>query len=231
MEKVQYRACLVIISGIQGAYREQLYDKLGLHSLVKKHYHNKLVFLYKIVNRLLPDYLYSYLHFPPQEGYLLRPSSGPIIRPLPTRTESFKGAFFPYCINEWNKLKVGIRNAKLINIFKKSIVRERDRKKKENSLFCIYDPLGVKLLTRLRLRFSHLNEHKFRHGFSDTINPMCACRTEIETTEHFLLRCQFYSTQRLELFKKLKKVEPNFLSLSAEIQVFIVWFSNQFPKS
>ena len=58
---------------------------------------------------------------------------------------------------------------------------------------------------------------------------MCACGTETETTEHFLLRCQFYSTQRLELFKKLKKVEPNFLSLSAEI--FIVWFSNQFPKS
>ena len=45
-------------------------------------------------------------------------------------------------------------------------------KKKENSLFCIYDPLGVKLLTRLE--FSHLNMRKFRHGFSDTINPMCA---------------------------------------------------------
>ena len=68
-------------------------------------------------------------------------------------------------------------------------------KKKENSLFCIYHLLGViKLLTRLGLQFSHLNEHKLRHGFSDTINPMCACVTEIETTEHFLLRCQFYST-------------------------------------
>ena len=138
MEKVQYRACLVIVSGIQGAYREQLYDKLGLHSLVKKHYHNKLVFLYKIVNRLLPDYLYSYLHFPPQEGYLLRSSSGPIIRPPPTRTESFKGAFFPYCINEWNKLKVGIRNAKLINIFKKSIVREREREKKKKTHYFVF---------------------------------------------------------------------------------------------
>ena len=84
------------------------------------------------------------------------------------RTKSFKGTFFPYCINEWNKLNVGIRNAKSINIFKKSIVSE----KKENSLFCIYDPLGVKPLTRLE--FSHLNMRKFRHGFSDTINPMCA---------------------------------------------------------
>ena len=103
------------------------------------------------------------------------------------RTKSFKGTIFPYCINKWNKLKFGIRNAKSINIFKKSIVSE----KKENWLFCIYDPLGVKLFTCLRLKFSHLNEHKFRHGFRDTINPMCACGTETETKEYFLFRCQF----------------------------------------
>ena len=107
-----------------------------------------------------------------------------------------------------------------------------EAKKKENSLFCIYDPLGVKLLTRLRLQFSHLNEHKFRHGFSDTINPMCACGTEIETTEHFLLRCQFYSTQRLELFEKLEKVEPNFLSLSAKNQfLFYCMVLEPIPKN
>ena len=51
---------------------------------------------------------------------------------------------------------------------------------------------------------------------------MCACGTEIETTEHFLLRCQFYSTQRLELFEKLEKLEPNFMSLSAKNQVLIL---------
>ena len=197
MEKVQYRACLAITGGIQGTSRERLYDELGLHSLVKRRWRNKLVFFYKIVNRLLPDYLYSYIDFPSQESYLLRSSSASIIRPLPTRTKSFKGTFFPYCINEWNKLKVGVRNAKSINIFRKSIVSE---KKKENSLFCISDPVGVKLLTSLRLQFSHLHEHKFIHGLSDSINLMCACETEIETTDHFLLHCQFYRTQRLELF-------------------------------
>ena len=64
MEKVQYRACLAITGGIQGTSRERLYDELGLHSLVKRHWRNKLVFFCKIVNRLLPDYLYSYLDFP-----------------------------------------------------------------------------------------------------------------------------------------------------------------------
>ena len=36
---------------------------------------------------------------------------------------------------------------------------------------------------------------------------MCACGTEVETTEHFLMRCQFHSTQILELFENLKKIE------------------------
>ena len=55
---------------------------------------------------------------------------------------------FPYFINEWNKLKVGIRNDQSIDIFKRT------------RLFCIYDPVGVRLLTRLRLQLNHLNEHK-----------------------------------------------------------------------
>ena len=87
------------------------------------------------------------------------------------------------------------------------------QKIQKNSIFSIYDPLGVKLLTRLRLQFSHLNEHKFRHGFGDTINAICACGSEVETTEHFLLCYHLYSLQRLELFENLKKVESSFFKL------------------
>ena len=60
--------------------------------------------------------------------------------------------------------------------------------KKENFLFSIHNPVGVKLLARLRLQLSHLNGPKFRHGFEDTISPMCSYNTEIESNEHLLLR-------------------------------------------
>ena len=43
MEKVQYRARLAITGGIQGTSRERLYDELGLHSLVKRLWRNKLL--------------------------------------------------------------------------------------------------------------------------------------------------------------------------------------------
>ena len=56
---------------------------------------------------------------------------------------------------------------------------------------------------------------------------MCTCGTEVETTEHFLLRYQFYSTQRLQLFENLEKVKPNFLSLSAQNQVLILLYGSQ----
>ena len=37
--------------------------------------------------------------------------------------------------------------------------------------FEIHNPKGIKLITRLRLGLSHLREHKFKHGFQDTVHP------------------------------------------------------------
>ena len=51
--------------------------------------------------------------------------------------------------------------------------------------------------------------------------------TETETTEHFLLCCQFYSTQRLQLFEKLEKAEQNFLNLNAKNQVLILFYGSR----
>ena len=45
LEKVQYRACLTIIGAIQGTSRQELDNKLDLHSLSKRHWHNKLFFI------------------------------------------------------------------------------------------------------------------------------------------------------------------------------------------
>ena len=91
-----------------------------------------------------------------------------------------------------------------VNKFKEiilSFIRPR-----ENSVFAILDTKGLKLLTRLGLNFSHLNEHKFRHGFRDTVDPMCKCGRETKTTLHFLFRCRLYSTIRIELLDDIYTV-------------------------
>ena len=43
------------------------------------------------------------------------------------------------------------------------------------------DQIGI----RLRLGFINLCEHKFRHNFHDTLNPLCSCSIDPETTLHY----------------------------------------------
>ena len=69
--------------------------------------------------------------------------------------------------------------------------------------FAVHHINGLKLLTRLRLNFSYLNEQKFRHNFNDTINPICLCGKEPETTLYYLLHCDFYSIYKLELLNDI----------------------------
>ena len=68
------------------------------------------------------------------------------------------------------------------------------------------------LLTRLRLGLSHLNEHKFKHGFNDTINPICICGGEIESINHFFLYCPEYCEARRTLFDNIKSIDRMLLS-------------------
>ena len=166
----------------------------------------------------MPRYLNSYLTFPSKENYLLRLALTNKINFIPSRTKSFKKTFFPCCINEWNNSNAEVTNTKSVIIFKTMIVTEK--KKKENSLFSVNDSLGVKFLTRLRLYFSHLNKHEFRH--LDTVRPICGCNAKIEDVEYFLLCCYFYSIQRFELFNNINKVDLSCAQLDTEEQVKIL---------
>ena len=73
-------------------------------------------------------------------------------------------------------------------------------------VYKIHDPIDLKLLTCLRGNLSHLREHKFRHNFLDTLNSLCSCSLEIESTKHYLLRCPFYSPIRKTLIDNITNV-------------------------
>lgn len=138
------------------------------------------------------------------------------INPLIFRTERYRNSFFPFCISQWNALDSHIRVRPSISTFKRAIF-DFLRPKPAPS-FKLSNHRGFTLITRLRVGFSHLRDHKFRHGF--TIDPFCNCRTNsIETTEHFLLHCSNYSNLRLVLFNNLRNLDimlipldPSYLS-------------------
>ena len=78
----------------------------------------------------------------------------------------------------------------------------------------INDSVGVKLLIRLRLDFSHLREHEFRHGFREILNPLYSCSIEAEITTHYFLRCHFYNANRSALTNDLNEVDSSFCTLN-----------------
>ena len=113
-------------------------------------------------------------------------------------------SFYSYYINEWCALSEEIRNIVSVNEFEEiifSFIRP-----KKNSVFAIYNTKVLKLMTHLRLNFSHSNEHKFRHDFKHAVDPMCICALETETALHFLLRCRLQSTIRTELLDDIYTV-------------------------
>ena len=168
-----------------------------------------------IILGLQPSYLHNYLT--PYDNvriYLTRSSTQKSIKTFSGRTKAFELPFFPLCAKEWGNISVELRNIDSINTFESSIlnfVRPR-----ENSVFAVHDINDLKLLTSLRLSFSHLNENKFRHNFNDTINPMCQCGKEPETTLHYLLRCDFYSIYLLELLNDICALNHSFKNISEE---------------
>ena len=80
-----------------------------------------------------------------------------------------------------------------------------------NGTYGIYDPLGVRLLSRLRLGFSHLMGHKF--NFADTLNPLCSCSLKTEDTEHYLLHCQNNLSFRTTLMNDLNNINTAIATL------------------
>ena len=101
---------------------------------------------------------------------------------FPSTTKCFKSSLFPYAINEWKKLDPNILSFSNYNTFRNALLKFI--RPVESKIFNI-NSFKIKLLTGLRLRFSHLREHKFRNRFKDSLNAFCLCSIDAETTTLF----------------------------------------------
>jgi len=61
-----------------------------------------------------------------------------------------------------------------------------------------------KLLTKIRVNFSDLRDHRFNHNFNCE-NPTCACGLEDETPVHYFLSCPRYINQRTIYLGKISE--------------------------
>ena len=119
-----------------------------------------------------------------------------------------------------------LRNSKSYNIFKNSLLEIGRPMPKPT--FNIHNPLGLKLLTRLRLGLSHLNEHRFNHNFEDCINPLCSCSLEVESTIHFFLQCHNFVYIRNTLLNKWNSISCDISNCSGRSFTELILYGN--PK-
>ena len=117
---------------------------------------------------------------------------------------------FPSTVIEWNDLDKSIRSSECFALFKKSnlqfIVPTLNR------IFNCHKPIGTKLITRLRLGLSHLQDHKFKHKFLDCLNPITSCGNNIETTVPYLLLCPIFSDEWSFFSRTFWSIDENILS-------------------
>ena len=221
LESIQCNACLALTGAIRGTSKEKLSQELGLESLQLCRWYRKLRLFYKIFKKKSPAYLLNliparYTH------YSLRTSDN--IPCFNTKHNYFKNSFFPSTIIDWNKLDVTLQKCDNVNVFKKEILKLI--RPSSNYFYNCHNPIGIKYITRIRLGLSHLREHKFKHSFQDSINPICNCGNDVKSAMQFFLHCPLYSNERCTLLNSLSKIDHKLLDSTDTSLTQILLFGN-----
>ena len=174
LESVQYNAALAITGPTRGYSSENLYQELSLEFLQSRNWFGKLCQFYRSIKNKLHRYLFNIVPTTLRVHNIRYCHNIPFLK---VKHNLFGNHSFHSSIVEWNKLSRESFWSLLAF----------------NSIFDISNPHVIKLLTRLRLGLSHLNDHKFKYGFNDTINPIYICGGDIESINHFFIHCPEFS--------------------------------------
>ena len=160
LESTQYSAALAVSGAWRGTNTDKLYEELGWEILYYRRWYRRLCHFYKLRNNQRPLYLYS--EIPRERTFHHNLRRANVYEANAKSTDRFSHTYFQNCMREWNQLDESIKISPTVSVFKRelmSLIRPQKR-----LLFGFHDMEGVRLLTRLRVEFSDLREHRFRHN-------------------------------------------------------------------
>ena len=178
-----------------------------MESLQNRWWYRKLSFLYKVVAHQSPSYLSNVIPRKNTSGSTWGSDNIPL---LGTKHNFFRYRYFPAAIKELNRLDIDIRKSDSISIFKKRILSFI--RSLPNKVSSCHNLQRLKLLTKLRLSFSHLRYHKFKYNSLDSINPLCSCGSDVETTLHFFLYYANFMEWRNTLLSKISEINSELIT-------------------
>ena len=222
IERIQYQAALILTGTWKGSSRNKLYDELGWESMSDRRWCRRLIQIFKIRNRLTPNYLYEKL--PTNRPLLCGGVNINAYVNIYARTTKYQNSFFPDAIKAWNNLaNIGqvFHSCTSLPAFKDKILSLIRFSPK--SIVRIHNRRGLNHIFQLRVGLSALRTHKRRHNFRDTPSDWCACMSSPESISHFLFECQLFHLQRAQLFNEVHQVinKYNLCELTRNIDLYL----------
>ena len=236
LEKIQNEAARIVTGLTRSVSLNNLYDECCWEPLAKRREKQKLYFMYKAKNNMLPSYINDLI--PPNVGeitdYPLRNRED--VSNIHTRTATFQKSCIPSSINLWNSVDVNIRANPTLNSFKCDIQTLSNLKKVPSHYLHGNRFLSV-MHARIRNGCSNLNEDLFNNHLRP--NPVCFCNVSNENAYHYFFSCNYYRNQREELFRSTRNYHPLSIdkliygdnSLTPEDNLIIFSAVQQFIKS
>lgn len=193
LEQTQYFATLAVTGAWRGTGRQRFLNELGWENFYHRRWFRCLCHFFSLRKSHQPAYLFAEIPAVRQISYSLRNPSQ--YDPALSRTARFSDTYFQNVIFEWNSLAENIHQSQTLRELKRKLLAKIRLDKR--STFATSDTL--------RVRFSPLNEHRFRHNF-EAVSPICRCNAGIEDNEHVFLHCLLFEQMRNDFFDHLSEI-------------------------
>ena len=200
LENFQIKAARLVTGAKKGTSHELLYNELNWEKLSDRRRNVKILFMHKIVNKLVPEYLCDLLPDKVGANVNIKTRNSGNIRQLPCKTSKFSHSILPDCIKMWNSLDPCVRDTADFDTFKKLVIQEKNRVELYN-----YGERTENIIhTQLRLKCSNLNHDLVKLHVLD--DARCICGNIEESVQHFFFNCPLYTEERREMFNNIQPI-------------------------
>ena len=219
LDRIQYRVAKLVTGTLHYTNKLKLYQELGWETIQSRANYLGITLFHKIhTNNTRPLIKRNMQPYKPNQNFRGKGS----YQPFPYKNVKYKNSFFPYFTKQWNDLDSKTKGLNLEEFKKYQKVTAKPKKYKHFQRGPKFD---CSLLTRIRVGNSNLNSHKFKTGFSNT--TQCLCAHPDENSIHYITQCFLFTEERRTLYDQVSQFVPNFLKLSNKKQYDILIFGHE----
>ena len=206
LERLQNEAARIVTGLTKSTSLVNLYKECGWDSLSKRRYFQKMCFMYKCSNNIIPDYISDIVLSLVGEvtNYPLRNRHN--IASMYTRTEISRKSCIPSSVSGLNNLNNNIRESDSYVSFRSTFKNDVLGNAQAPSYFMKGQGRLSDLHARLRNNCSDLKSDLFQNHLTDSLS--CSCGNVNENAIHYFFECENYSNPRLVMFRSTRKFHP-----------------------